>query len=297
MKHALPLFLTLLLLAGCGRRDTAGNAAPAAAATADQAILHVARGLENNNPSAAWHMLPERYQAELNDALREFAGAMDADLWTAGTSAFIKLTDVLEQQKSFLLSSPMTAMLGGREALDQDYDTSVKFLTILKNSDLMNLQALRQADLGRILASTGAELMHAADQLRSEGAGIAGMAAPAGELRKTFAGLNAELISQQGDRAVVKLTTPADGSEEVDFVRIEGKWIPADLAEEWTDMIRNLREGIAEIGTVDPSQKAQVLMMSTMVNGLLDQLLAAKTQEEFDAVLMGVVGMMMGGGL
>ncbi|MCC5845141.1 MAG: hypothetical protein JJU05_12905 [Verrucomicrobia bacterium] len=291
-----PLLISALLISGCGRRDKAG-APPPPADTPDQAILNVAKSIENNDPSGAWHMLPESFQADLNGVVRNFASAMDEEIWSAGTGTLSKLEEVLRKQKRFFLASDMAAMMGGREAIEKDYDQAVKLFSILKQSDLMDLNKLRNADLGRILSTTGADLMKAADEMQGSGPNLPnlpGFGDP-GEIKEVFANMEAELVSQDGDQAVVRISTPDEEPEDVDFVRVEGKWIPKDLADDWTEMIQEMRAGVANMGTIDPQQKSQVMMMTSMANGILDQLLNARNQEEFNAVLGGLMGMMMGG--
>jgi hypothetical protein len=287
------LLFSALLITACGRRDRA-DSPPPVADTPDEAILQVARSIENNQPVGAWHALPESYQNDLNRTLSQFAGAMDADVWSAGTTTLGKLEDVLRRQKRFFLGSDLAMMMGGRDAIEKDYDQIVKILSIVKGSDLMDLQKLRNADLGRILATTGAELMKAADDFQGQGPGLPGGVSP-GEIKTAFAGMEAELLSQEGDRAVVKISTPGEEPEDVDFVRIEGKWIPEDLAGDWNEMIQDMQDSIAQMGRMGQEEKAQFLMMTNMANGILDQLLAARSQEDFNATLGGVMGMMMGG--
>lgn len=289
----LPAIFSALLLTGCGRKSSPA-APPPVADTPDQAILQVARGMENNDPSIAWHALPDSYQNDLTQIVRQFAGAVDAEVWQAGTSTVTKLEEVLRRQKRFFMGSDFAMMMGGADAIEKDYDQLVAILSILKQSDLMDLQKLRNADPGRILATTGAELMAAADAMQGQGPGLPGMGNP-NELKEAFAGMEAQMLSRDGDSAVVQITTLPGGSEDVEFVRVEGKWVPKDLAEDWPDMIQEMQDGIARTGTLDPQQKSQVLMMSGMANGIFDQLLGARTQQDFNAVLGGLMGMMMGG--
>jgi len=289
--HA-PLALLSLLLIACGGGTPVG-APPAVAESPDQAILNVAQSIENKDPSGIWHALPGSYQGDLKKGLQDFAGAMDAEVWSAGAGTFGKLVEVLETQKEFLLSSQMVGMMGGRGEVEDNYDPTVRFFTVIKESALMDLDQLGQTDPGEFLATTGAELMRAVEDLEvNTGALPAGLDTQG--LQESFAGLEAELLSQEGDEGVVRITTPDVEPEDVDFVRVEGKWIPAEMAEDWPEMMQGMREGIQAIQAIGPEEKSQVMMMTTMANGILDQLLAAETQEQFDSVLGGLMGMMGG---
>lgn len=286
----LSLLSFTLLWSGCGR-----SGPPPVAATPDQAMLNVARAMQNNDPTGAWHMLPASYQNDLNEVVSAYAAAMDADLWNAGAATFGKVEEVLRTKQNLILNSSFANMAGGRAQLETPYGHAVTILGILKSSDLMDLQRMRNADLEKVISTTGRELMRELAKIDAENVPVPGMEETLG-VRDMFAGLQAETISQDGDQALVRITVPGEPAEDVEFVRVEGKWIPADMAEEWEEMIADMREGVSEIAAIGPAEKSQALGMLAMVNNVLDQMLAANTAEELEAVLGGLMGMMMGGG-
>ncbi len=290
--HATPLALLAfaLITAGCGSQK-----APAPAATADAAFHNLTSAIESNDLHGAWHFLPESYQADANGILHEFAEKMDAQLWNAGTGTFQKVEEVLRTKKNLILQNEILAQMPGKAELEENYDHLVNILGILKSSDLMDLDKLKTADLGRILSTTGNSLMNEAAKMEVEGSMEIPGLSDVKDAQSEMANMKAELISEEGDEAVVRITGDGDHDAEVEFVRVEGKWIPKDLAEEWPEMIREFREGLQEIGQIPPGEKQQIMMGINMVNGVLDQMLAAETPEDMQNVLAGVMGMMMGG--
>ena len=54
------------------------------------------------------------------------------------------------------------------------------------------------------------------------------------------------------------------------------------------------REGLAAMSQISPQDKAEMLQFANRINGLLDQLIAARNQQDLQAVMGGAMGMMMG---
>ena len=59
------------------------------------------------------------------------------------------------------------------------------------------------------------------------------------------------------------------------------------------EMIAEMKKGIAAL-EINPEVKTQAKMAMTMVGGVLDQLAAAESQEDLEAVIGGLMGMVMG---
>ena len=292
MKYlTLPIsFISLLFISGCGNASS-----PAPAASADAAVMQVVEALNDNNAAAPWNLLPASYQTQLTEVKNEFATKMDADLWNSGAGLVKKLQGVLKDQKELLLASPMLQSVPMKEDLSANYDQLVVILGAVANSDLATLDGLKGMDLGRYLKTTGSEIMAASSKIEisetsSKPMGMNSMLKMPGKLLN----VKAELVSEDGDNAVVRVTTEGEEPVETPFVKVEGKWIPKDLADGFPEMISEMRSGLGEM-KITPETKAQAQMMITMVNGVLDQVAAAKTPQELQSSLMGL--MMMGGGM
>jgi hypothetical protein len=87
---------------------------------------------------------------------------------------------------------------------------------------------------------------------------------------------------------------PMDEEMEVEMVRVQGRWLPADLVDDWETTMAEIRAAFSELRQIDPQEKQQYLMGLNMINGVLDQLLAANTAEEFNQVIGEAMGAMMG---
>lgn len=119
---------------------------------------------------------------------------------------------------------------------------------------------------------------------------------------KKMKSIKASVESQDGDTATVKIEADGDESPEiVDFVRVEGKWIPKEMADGFALKITEARANIAKMDFTSEEGKAtktKIMQQISMVKTMISQAEAAKTSEELEGVIMGVMmgAMSMGGG-
>lgn len=255
--------LACALGAGCGKDDApAGGQSPVAvepsrkgpADTADNAVLAVMDGLNENHPEAAWDFLPESYQRDLNNLVHLFAERMDPVLWNKSIAVVRKLVGVLKTKKDFLAA---------------DMTPVASLIETLLAGEAADLEKMKTFDGRQFLAGTGARLI--------------------GQLRKLVPNLGSmfdfkkvTLIKSRGDAATVELKTDQETTER-EFVRVEGKWIPQDLADAWIDQIGNAQAALSIRLSPDnlADTKSQILPLLAAVDGVLDRLAAAGNQEEF----------------
>jgi hypothetical protein len=303
---SLLLVLFAFLLGGCGKQEAANDAPvgdapttaetglaansetpPPAGTTADAAVLAVLDGLRQNNPQALWDFLPTSYQQDVNDTVHEFAEKMDAELWNRVFGTLNKITEILKTKKEFILSHPE---LQGAEKVDPqqmaaNWDGVLELFATLLGSELFQLDELKNIDVGTYLAKTGGSLMRQASILSKLSPDD-----PFGnQFHQKLADAEVELLESDGDRALVKLTTadPEDEPKDIEFVRVEEKWIPATLAESWDLKMTELKTkmSLAMAPEVISERKVQTLQILDMVDPVLDQLLQAETVEDFHAVV------------
>lgn len=315
-----------LLIAGCGGGDeektgaeTSGSANPASASndsaekgsdqaatadTPDAAMMQLVRGFQDQNPGAVWDFLPASYQKDVNDLIHLFANSMDQELHAKGFSVASKLVNVLKTKKEFILSAPSVAQgLSGapidQERLNKDWDVLIGVLETIVKSDISDLDKLKAVDGGEYLRKTGGQLMK---QLQAASKSLPNDPYET-ELMATLGKLSAKTVSVDGDSATVELTDAEGSTKTEQMVRVEGKWIPAEMANGWVGAIADIKSGLETMPAAVAENKQQVLGALTMAEGLLTQLEQAETQEQFNATIeqamlpvMMMVGGMLGGG-
>ena len=272
------LSLSLSLLAG-----------PALAqGSADQAVMAVVAGLKEDQPQVIWQALPASYQDDVSGLVREFAGQMEDSLWDQTFGTLAKLTRVLDEKRQFVLEHPAVAeQLSKSPNAEATYDAVVILLRTLLSSDISSLQRLSDFDGERFLATTGSQVI-------AQMGDLAALAPDSKETLDEISSLSVTLSRTEGERAWVLIEKPDEKTEEVEFVLVEGKWIPARMAEGWDSGIAGAREQLGQVD-FDPAQTAQAGAMLTMVDGAMEGLLAAQTSEQFQASVQGMIGLAMMG--
>jgi len=89
--------------------------------------------------------------------------------------------------------------------------------------------------------------------------------------------------------------TLADGtSSEHDWVRVEGRWVPKALADDWSRGIAQAKQGLAARAREATGSRQVLLVQLRMVDAALDGVLATKTAEEFQAAVTAAAGTFAG---
>lgn len=287
-------------------RRLALAAAPPAAAddTPDATARALQANLEAGNMRAVWDALPSSYQRDVHGLVHTFAANMDADVWKAGTDLLRKAVRVLKEKKEFLLKQPLLAQGPvNASAMADNWDPIVSILETLATSDLADLEKLKTLDLGAFLDGTGKQIAEQAAALAraAEGQPLELTEFPAMPVEAMpLAGIASAKFSTvqiQGDSATLRIENE-DGTEDQEVVRVDGKWLPKEMVDKWSEQMETARTALT---TTMPENlkknKMQIVAPMQMIQAVLDQLLAAKTQEEFDQVIQQVMQMFMPQGL
>lgn len=289
IKHFNTLAAVILagsLLASCGKSDSGSVSADAAKDLGPvETMEFMAKGLADKQPQAIWVILPESYQNDINSLINDFAKSVDPDVYQQSADLVKKLVKVLKDKKDFILDSPMLGEMLPSENIGQGYEAVVGLLDTLVNSEFGDLEKMKTLDLGQMLATTGSKLMTQIEQA----AIIMGEEDPFGEISSsTF-----ELVSEDGDTATVRITQDGETNEEV-LKRVEGKWVPAEMVDGFSEMIAEARGTMEEMDWTEGKMAA--LTVISGIDGTLDELLAANSAEEFTGAMMKLMGGLMGGG-
>jgi hypothetical protein len=288
MKYSKILTVTsigvcLAIVSGCGGAEK----------TPDAVVLQVTKAINDNQPQVLFQALPDSYQKDINSLVSDAAKKMDGEIWTEGRGLIQSILTIAKTKKELILNTQMLASAPDKEALNKSWDESIGVLTMLLDSDLADLDQLRKGNVANLLADSGSKIMKKAAEL------YASQPDQADNILKKISGIKATVVSQEGDSAKVKIETEGETPEEIDFVRVEGKWIPKDLADGFATQIAEIRENLAELDYTTEEGKAtktQILGQIAMVKTVLEQAEAAQTSADFDGILMGLMmGIMMGG--
>jgi hypothetical protein len=316
-------------LAGGGPAP-AGADPLASAQTAEATLRLIATEVDKGKLGIMWHALPKSYQADVNDLVHTFAGTMDRDIWNKGFAVGGKALNVLKTKKDFLLANAALKMAPVEgDAVGQNWEAFVDLLAILVNSELSDLDKLKTIDAGAFIDGTMNRFAEKAVTLAKSVAPQAGALPGGGRVPKITT------LNDDGDTVTLQVEGPAlppglaggaasafagvgalagagaegnvdagaavedPGPQEVVVVRFEGRWLPEEMVDQWPAMIAAAKQAISGLSTEALAEnKPQIMTVLAMVDGVLDQLLNAQTEEQFNEVIGGVMkmlGPMVGG--
>ena len=81
-------------------------------------------------------------------------------------------------------------------------------------------------------------------------------------------GISVSLTESSDDEATVEMKV-GDETETVKFKKVEGRWVPADLAEGWTESIDEARKNVAEaMEKLNADKESVKTMLTTILESL-----------------------------
>ena len=279
--------ITCVLAAGCAKTGAAPAPPQGLPDSPDGTVKVIAENLVNHQPEIIWQALPESYRNDIVELTGTFAEKMDPVLYDRTLAVIGRAVEVLAEKKPIILESQTAVMSGvDRERLDQGMGSSLVMAQTLLGSEISTIAGLQAINWETFLETTGSELLKQAEAIKSEDGDD-----PLADL----ATLQVEVIEKTDDTAKLRLTIEGEEPEVVDVVRLEGRWVPAELASEWPQMMADARKDLDEIDQEKMDEmKGQALMGLAMAEGLIEQVATVQTAEEFDALIGPMIQAMMG---
>jgi len=242
--------------------------------------------------------VPASYVKDVTGLVQDFAGKMDPELWN-------KLRETLgSASKVFATKAPI--LLDFMSDEDKPVDAATKAQQVktliagmgdlekLVKSDVSSLDYLKKVESAAFLKEVDklfASTRKAAKEL------------PDSETVKVLARVAKKTEKlENGDIRLFFTYEDVDedeDDEEIDFRKVEGRWIPVKMADDWAKDIKEARDSIAKLDFTSPegkASKAQFMMVLGMLDPMIQQISqvenAKQLQETFGGVLFPL--MMMG---
>lgn len=276
-----------LLTLGCVQAADTAGAGTTLPDTPDGTVVAVAEKLVNHHPEIVWAALPESYRADITELTSTFAERMDPEVYDRVMELANRAVEVLQQKKDLILASEAfeSAQID-REDFDRSMTAGITVAQTLLSSDISTLAGLGAINWQQYLATTGRTLMEQAEEIEIEEGED-----PMADLET----LEVEIVEIGDDTAKLRLVTADDEPEEIDLVRVEGRWIPAEMAAKWPEAMAGARHKLDEMTPEKVAEmKGQALMGLAMAEGVIEQIAATETVEEFDAAVGPMLQAIMG---
>lgn len=230
--------------------------------TAEATFQQTLIAFQEGRLDAAYDFLPLTYQTDLEKLVHEFAEKMDAELWSNSFATLSKVGTLLKTKKALILGLDQVKKSAIAPSITPHWDTIVAGVQSVANCEISTVEGLKQADLRKLLSAVSQSL--------------SGVPLP------KFGDVKVHTISSDGDAAVLTYEESKNGeSHQVEFVKVEGKWLPKSIVQAWQTGIADARARLAEMPGRIAAVKPGMLQQFEIVNGMLDQLQQAKTADEF----------------
>jgi hypothetical protein len=276
---------------GCAQETEIVAAQPTFPTTPDGTIQAVAQSLAENHPEIFWEALPESYRTDINGLTAGFAAKMDPELYDRSMALALKFVDVIQAKQGIILASETVQNTGvDVAAIEARMTPTLAVVRTFFGSEISTLAGLAAIDWQAYLAGTGGQLMTQAEAI------------PAVEGKDPFAMLDTlqvEVLEETGDTAHLKVTANGEDPEEVNLTRVENRWVPSEMAEQWQSRVAEAQARLDELTPEKVQElKGQAMFGLAMAEGFVTQLSTIETSEEFDAtvgpMLQGLMGNMQG---
>ena len=247
--------------------STAALVATAADGTAEATFQQTLIAFQDGRLDTAFEFLPPSYQADVEKIVQTFAGTMDAELWSHAFQVLNKVANLLKTKKELILNLEGVKRFPQIDAIKPYWDAIAARIKDIATSEIADLNKLKQSDVRKLLVS--------GNQL------LAGLPLP------KFGDVQVTTVKSDSNTAILSYKESQNPeSKEVEFVRVEGKWLPKSIATGWAAGIEDARRRIEGLPGQLAQWKPEAMKQFDNVNGMLDQIQAAKTKEEFTSAVM-----------
>lgn len=296
-------FITLALITGalfftaCGKKSEDAEEAAASEAieipeAPDAAIKYVFDGVAQADGAVLWQAMPASYQKDVNSIAQLAGTKLDAEIYDKTFAMVDRIASVLNKQKEFVFNSKLGGESKNEEELAQmreAWPSVMDLVDTITSSSLSTAAGLESFEGEAFFKGTVSALLSNFDALAK--------LQPEGEqMFLSDLGDTDIKVMESADRsASLEITVPGEEPEVKSVVKVEGRWIPLEMAEAWEAQTAEAR---TKLEAIDPEkmakQKPQILGVFAMIEGILTQIEAAETQEQFDQALQGAMMPIMG---
>lgn len=284
-----------LACGGCGRADNgeAGAAAEALSKVsqtpeqeAQGAVEGALAALKAGRPEQAYAMLPASYRKDISDVVSAYVGKVDPEVLRMGVEVLGAFGNALSRQAENVLSlaksqGMVPPGLDGESAAALEEALTADNVRLLgawlaKSGEWLNPAALQKGDLSGLLSS--AAMGEFVKKAWAEG-----------EAKGALSVRLAEAAPETAGAVRLEMGSEASGFEVQEVVKVDGCWVPKEMADEWPEMIQKAMAGVSEF-TMDEEtvQKAKKVLPA------LKRAMASWGDSESPEELMGnVMGTVM----
>ena len=255
------------------------------------AMQTIADEVTAGNCGILWHAMPTSYQTDIN-AIAQLAGSkVDPEIYDKSFGLVSRFAEVADKQKLFILNTKLGGELAAEQIaeIEAGWPSIIGFIHTIVTSSISNSAGLRAFDGQVFFEQTLPALFKYSNDL----AAISNEENPFGSLE--FGSM--KTVESTDTTAVLEITFANGDMEAEDFIKVENRWVPTEIAINWSTGMAAAKKQLEAISYEEIAKnKPQLMGMITMLDGILTQLNTAETQEQFDQALQGAmipIGLLM----
>lgn len=282
-------------LAGCGKAETGaveetGMALAAVVKSPEEEATAAAKGaleaLREGRLDRVYGMLPESWQGDLSRVAAAFAGKVDPELAEAVSGAVVALGGVLEAQAGHLAEWAMDAGAGrgwaqmealeGKSAEELEEGIKAAGAMLKESAGWLSVEKLAQGDLAGVLGSLPSMPVFFKTALAEDVMPVA-----------------VRVSTEGAEDGAVALELGDDGAgwERVVWEKVEGRWVPSELAGEWAEDIAKALAAAAAF-EIPPDTAAMAKGMLPALVRAMEAWKGAASAQELQAQAVGTLAML-----
>lgn len=185
--------------------------------------------LEAGHVMVIYDSLPPSYRTDINEFVQLAATKINPAAWQAATTGVHQLGDLLVTRQNWFFSNPRVL------ALPADQYDSIRQRLLLVGGMLREGFHPEKMQLTQLQSTDFGQWLNERDQVIAPYvAGLVDLSTP-----RQF-----NVVSESADKAKVKITSGGQ-EREIEFLNVDGYWVPKSFADSWSERITSLKEAAA----------------------------------------------------
>lgn len=239
----------------------------AAEGSAEAAFQQILVSFQRGQLDAAYDVLPNSYQVDVDKVLHAFADQMDPDVWASAFDLIRKFASVMKSKKTLILNFEPFKKSPQMELIKPHWDTFASGLIEFAQGDLADPARLKQSGVKKLLQSASKMLV--------------GVPLP------KFGDVTVKTVKSEGDTAVILYReSKASEPQEVVFVKVEDKWLPKSIVDNWSTTMRNANARVSDFANRCTTFKSAIKQNFDSLNDSLVKIQQAQSSEELSQAVI-----------
>jgi hypothetical protein len=270
-----------LILCSCGKKNGAvDTGADKDKLKPNEAVENWAIDMRDGRVASLWDSMPEQYQKDVEGLVHSFGSKVDAEVYNELMKTLGSASGLMKSKKDLVLkmADENSEDIGTDKiaSVKTNYDAFVGLMDSIMKSQIKDTEGLKTL----VIADFMGEIQ---PNCKDVSAAIRTLAADAKDT-EWFNSPKSKLISESGSSAEV--SDPESPEETIKLTQVGNRWVPADMADEWKDVMSKASKGLETMETMDEAQKQQFLGILRTAQAVIKDLDTAKTTEELQEKFM-----------